>query len=358
MQRIEDLSTEERKRKLDEVMAHFAATGQTESFNQDMLTLISNHYLSLSEARRFANTCRQFLFFTNKLKPVIRRANAEVHQFLNCVLNSDLARAREMLLLDPGLVWEVQTIGEHGQVNGLQLGRNIGDAGMCEMMLNCAAGKIDASLPANTNQKKSFELKHFDDIADAIANAARKNKLSITAEKDRHRNPEHQMTALSHAMDSFRKICDAHGEMTPQDIINAFLALVKHWDKLKSYDEVNLFFLQVIGYIERLCPVWFRQALVEGINNLLQPDAVLQRVTECNVSNVNYPLVSLIPSSGLGFDFACDDFCLAVHERVRGGACGEWPLEKFCGAAESKFGELSRRGQPKADEPEAKRLKN
>lgn len=69
-------------------------------------------------------------------------ANQKVHQFLTCVLNSNLKDAQEMLLQDPGLACETQTIGEHKQVTGLQLARDLGDAGMLEMMLECIVGKV------------------------------------------------------------------------------------------------------------------------------------------------------------------------------------------------------------------------
>lgn len=261
--------------------------------------------------RKTENSMRDLSFFGPWLKPIVDRTNAKVHQFLTYVLNSNLEGARAMLLSDISLLWSVQSIGEHMHVTGLQLARNLGDVGMCEMMLACAAAcaeekKVYITLPEKTNQKKPFDTKHFDDIAGVIGFAARFDMRFIYAEINRHRNPNHQMTPLSYAMDDFRRICDAHGEMTPQDVVNAFLALATHREKFETDDELKLFFLQVIGYVERLSPVWFGQALVSDINNLLGSNRVFRRVEAYRVDDVDYPMVALIPSSGFGFNFACD----------------------------------------------------
>lgn len=274
--------------------------------------------LAPKQLRRAERTAQEFLyFFPGQLIPAIRRANAKTYQFLTYVLNSDLVSANNMLREDPGLLLETQSIGEHESVTGLQLACNLGDAGMCQMMLECAVEKMDVNFPSKTNQKKCFDEKHFDEIADEIAIAARSNAQIVADEIERHRNPHHPMSELSHKMDTFRKRCDAHGEMTPEDVINAFTALKKHWNKFEYRNEVILFFIQVIGYVERLTPAWFRQALIESIFFLLWPNnTAMERETTCLVGGNVHPIVHLNPSAGFGFDFSCSDIGLIdAHSR-------------------------------------------
>jgi hypothetical protein len=288
-----------------------------DSLPPDVAVKIANEYLPRSDARRLATSCRT-LFYNAKLKPVTRRAANDVHQFLVHVKNANLEAARTMLELDPGLMLEEHSVDEHRCVTALLLATRMGDVGMCEMLLNhlrafdsqCSERfkcKIDrtsaqiANVFANSKMKAPFDEKHFDLAADAIA----RYPSDVEAELTRHRNADHRMTGLSAAMDACRKAIDQHGECTAQDMTNVFAAFVRNGDQFKTYQQGELFFLQVMGYVARKVPVCLRMALHQGIWNLFHNNVGgLVRQTTCNVSNVRYSVVDFAAGTGLGFDFA------------------------------------------------------
>src|SRR3990167_4319860 len=273
------------------------------------------------------------------------------NQLLTEIFNSDLEAASAMLKQHPELLSQASSIGEHQQVRPLELARELRDIGFYEMLLASNRDPNNVKPHAIAELKAPLDIKYFTLVAEAIMSAGIE---TVFQELGRHRHPdEYQQTELGRAMDAFREACDKHGETTMQDVINAFKVLSQSWGGF-TWNQAKLFFLQVVGYVERLEPVWFRQALHQGTKNLLKPDVELQRVSECKVNNVTHSLINHVPRKGLGFEFAFDDTgVVAITEKsgkrflwhTEGHLGSFWSafpctIEKFCRAVESRFNQL------------------
>lgn len=276
--------------------------------------------LPLSDIKRFAYTCRA-VFFSQNMQPVIKRALHEVHQFLVNIKNANLSAVLTMIHIDPGLLFEKTLFGEHGKVTGLQLAMRMGDVNLCKIILKrlqelddkCNTNHKNMQIKivtTNTQKKAPFDVSHFDKAADAIA----RNRSDANAELTRHRNPDQQRTNLSNEMDTYRSACDKHGEFTADDLINVFYALVRNAGKFKTYEEFDLYFLQVMGYVARKVPLYLRLAMDQGMVEMMQDNFELNRNSERDNVTSPYSLTASIPNSGLGFD-CCLNF---INNRLGG----------------------------------------
>lgn len=303
--------------------------------------------------QRYLETCHSPIFSNNI-------PSSKLQRFFTFIYNSDLDSAKQILLSDPRLILKKNSIGAYKNLNGLELAWNLGDAGMCAMMVDLADSKgIVVEISESTNKNPAFDPSHFEEIAEVIIAS---DYQSVSDELYRHHT--HKVTSISKAMDDFRGICDKHGEMSPQDVVNAFLVLEKYAAQLDRHDGFRLYFAQVIGYVERLTPVWFRQALIQGILNLQEPNAVLHRAANHVVDNIQYPVIDLEPCRGLGFKFACD------VNGARGRAAMYWiggrenPIEKqsaimiskYLAEAEEKLAEIKQHCTQSIAAPESQRF--
>lgn len=174
-----------------------------------------------------------------------------------------------------------------------------------------------AAMFHNTKDKKDRNepSKTFDEaISTVIAAITHSDADTIYGELTPRRNPDcYEKTAPSHAMDQFRKDCDDYGEFTAEDILNAYRAL-DDCPELR-FDQYNLIFIQVIGYMLRTAPQWLRDNLMQGIyfdvvemKTKIKPE--INDTNDYTVNGVTYP------RERLGFDYSCDCFGPTTHIRV------------------------------------------
>ncbi len=69
-----------------------------------------------------------------------------------------------------------------------------------------------------------------------------------------------------------------------------------------SWHQRNLFWRQVIGYVQRFVPACYAQAFVQGLNYLIEKKRPLERALKFKYDSDSY--FPLLDSGGLGFDFA------------------------------------------------------
>lgn len=269
------------------------------------------------------------------------------------IYNSNLEAAKATLKEHPELLSEADSIGEHKQIKPLELARELRDFGFYEMLLACNRDPNNVKPCENTAKKAPLDVMFFSLVLEAIATAGRS---TVYQELHRYSSKDaYQETELGRALDAFRAACDKHGETTMQDIVNAIEVFNKHYHAFNNWMKVKLFFIQVIGYIERQEPAWFRQALHQGTKNLLSPDVELQRVSECKVNDKTYSLTNPAPHTGLGYEFAFDDrgvvptsepvgkrFLFWRRDGHLGSYLGPFPstIKNFCDDIESRFNQL------------------
>lgn len=277
-------------------------------------------------------------------------ANA-AQQLLTHTIHSDLKAAELLIKQQPDLLLVEESIGEHQHVTALQLAFDLRDYGMHEMHRKHAPDQTKVKCSEHARQKPLVPDKYFNLAAEAISKASNE---AVDQELRRHStSPDTYLpTELGRVLDTYREACDKHGETTPRDVANVYDAFHYYYHAFDTWDKAKLFFIQVIGYVERLEPVWFKQALVQGTKKLLKPDVELQRVSECRVKDDVHSLVNLKPNAGWGFDFACDDLGVVTTREPtgkrflfwrRGGHLGSFlgdfpcSIKKYCDAIESKF---------------------
>lgn len=319
------------------------------ALSSDINVKIATQYLAPSDARRFANICRS-LFWNEKLKPFTRSASAAVHRFLVHVQNGDLTSTSMMLEQDPGLILERHSVGEHRWVTALMLAKRLGDIGMCRLLLNHLQAfdakfgtrhtTLQSKEVSNSQKKAPLDTKYFDGVADAIGEFP----SDVKAELSRHRDPNQKKTYLSVRMDSYRAACDRHGETSAEDLKNVFEALYRNYPKFKNYNQFELFFYQVIGYIARKMPLCLKMALNQGVQHILNNKAELIRVNDLVICGVNCSLNDLTLNTGIGFDYSFDT--LGAHHGLSFLRCrdmiGEARLiEAFYQSIESALIELN-----------------
>ncbi len=172
-----------------------------------------------------------------------------------------------------------------------------GDKPMWEMMLPYFAGlekgealrQFHEQFPEGIEDEVSAEdLKEY---YNAIA-------LAIISHKDQ---------GLS-AIEKFRKQIAFQGEITQgkhfnlQHLIAAYQTYIDYFDALTNWDNRDLFWQKVIGYVQRQMTAYDAQVHCSGIQSVLETERAFSRTLKFPGGEKFFPLSV---DSGLGFDFAC-----------------------------------------------------
>ncbi len=88
-----------------------------------------------------------------------------------------------------------------------------------------------------------------------------------------------------------------------QLLTDAFELYIKYYENFGGYNsrKNNLFWCQVVGYIQRFLPAHYAQAFCQGLNHVAKKSDVLNRSLKFKDDSVYFPLE--LGNEGLGFDF-------------------------------------------------------
>ena len=159
--------------------------------------------------------------------------------------------------------------------------------------------------------------------------------LSVLMNIIMHSSAEDVTAALACNMENESVLCEALKEFRKafaprvitesmhfnyQNLQHAFDIYADQFDELKKhghdYDKCDLFWRQVIGYIQRGLPACDRQAFAQGIYYIVENDEKLQRKFDFRIGGGSFPVTAGDNSiDGLGYKYAA-----GAAGRARAGA--------------------------------------
>jgi hypothetical protein len=313
----------------------------------DPFNSIMFKYLSDKDLANFARACKQTQFFASyDLEQ--RKTSAS----LLAVEQGNEAKVKSMLEINPDLLYRKE--GKATDYSGRDI-QNLtpfqaalcnGDIEMCEMMKDFFAQHKDGQAEIENQFNEIFpngieahlqtqqdNVFDFNEILQVIIDAPEDEvTAALNKEFDNH-------LPLHLALEKFRKAFTEKSlseiVFNPYHLLGAFETYNSAFDGL-AWDKRDLFWRQVIGFVQRYLPACYLQAFAQGIYFIVEDMEPLKRSFDFRWGDG-----AILPHrgfSGLGFDFAGGRQWWSA--RQRGGAV---PCDSFsilCRAKTSGLEEL------------------
>ncbi|MDP1604301.1 MAG: hypothetical protein Q8M03_13660, partial [Legionella sp.] len=101
-----------------------------------------------------------------------------------------------------------------------------------------------------------------------------------------------------------------------QHLLAAYQAYIDNFKALVNWDNRDIFWQKVVGYVQRQMTAYDAQINCSGLKNVLVDESIFARIFEFSNGGNFFPLAD---DSGLGFDFGCYSYGPgAVGQRSRG----------------------------------------
>lgn len=254
------------------------------------------------------------------------------HQLLQHIVYGEQTRAEEMLKENPPLLFYLlfspATVEDYsGRTltgTAMQLAYGAQDAEMCDMLLGYfdqlekgreeALRQIREEFPEGQPTAAAF---NFNSILQAIKNASDQAvQNALTHVQD--------TSSLSQALDNFREAFTAlslqeGSHFNPRHWLEALTVYDREFDHFKDRKQRDLFWRQVVGYVQRYLSSCYAQAVAQGIYYIVDEHEALRRSFDFRDGDgVFYP-ISASPS-GLGYDYADGTWGVCWASQERGAA--------------------------------------
>ena len=276
---------------------------------RELFQYIIGPYLDNQGKSRLSKCSR---FFHSFIKEDLEGLGAA--KLLDFVIRGEQEKAKEMLKANPSLLLKPSQAEDYSGrtiiAKPFQAAIAAEDERMWEMMEPYfdeleTQGKIesareekkaqfDAQFPAGIEDEPADNLKTiYDDVAQKIVDA------------------KGDTTKIDAALADFRPKVNTQGKTVKsgkhfnmQHLLAAYQAYLENFDKLDDADELDEFWQQVIGYVQRQMPANYAQAHCSGIQSVLDKAANFKRTLDFSNSDKFFPLKPEENKAGLGFDFA------------------------------------------------------
>lgn len=270
-------------------------------------------YLSDGELANFSQACKQTDAWTSDEK-----AKRKISPLLLAVVQGDETKVKRignsaLVCSTRGVATDYSKRGIQG-LTPFQAALCHGDVEMCEMIkkeffsqLNEGQAEMEKQFNAvfpngieahvKMQQDNVFD---FNEILQAIIHAP-ENEVTAALDKAFDNNlPLHQ------ALEKFRKAFTEKSlseiVFNPYHLLKAFETYNAEFDNLGNWDKRDLFWRQVIGFVQRYLPACMLQAFAQGICGIVEEKEPLRRSFQFKLHDE-----SILPAnafSGLGFDWA------------------------------------------------------
>ncbi|PWY55050.1 hypothetical protein DGG96_13955 [Legionella qingyii] len=257
-------------------------------------------------------------------------------QLLTYVLMGEQNKAEVMIKANPSLLLiQSKAVDYSGRTiigTAFRAALGAGDKPMWEMIL-----------PYCENLKQGEALRQFNEqfpkgIEDEVSAEelqAYYNAIALAIINDE----DHGVSVI----EGFRKEITCQKEITQgkhfnlQHLIAAYQAYIDNFDTLDNWDNRDLFWQKVIGYVQRQMTGYDAQIHCSGVESVLDNESSFSRTFELLNEKKLFPLQI---DSGLGFDFACYSYygvggearpARAIARGYPVVGCLPDRLEKLCG---------------------------
>src|SRR3990167_8454581 len=258
-----------------------------------------------------SQTCRFFRDLTSE-----QRKQRQVNELIRRVVCGEEKEAKAMLESAPTLLLGTGRAFDYSrrtvQATPFQATLCAGDVEMCQMMMTIAKqhnmeGELQAQFEAifpngveslaEQQQQNTFD---FDPIVAAITNAS-------DADHQAALNKENNGSALCQALDAFREqfagLSREETVFNPTHLLTAFERYDQEFDQWWNFGQRDLFWRQVVGYVQCFLPACYAQAFAQGIYYIVEQNEVLKRNFTFRFNSFTTYLPCFDGRSGLGFDF-------------------------------------------------------
>jgi hypothetical protein len=254
---------------------------------------------------------------------------------LQAVLYGNEDKANKMLDANPELLFVKSTaidcLGRHVTCSPYQAALRDRDTDMLKMMeeyitdLDLAALQRTEQYPEGIEEQSVF---NFKTILEAIKAS---DDLDAQLALNKHDND----SPLCKALNTFRRQFKVHvmneKNFNPQHLLRAFQLYDEQFDNFRISEQRDLFWRQVIGYVQRFLPACDRQTFAQGIYFLVEESEPLKRSFDFHDGNGSFPVNFDESHSGLGFDYAAYVALIVDGQLLDAGwAASLLSLENLC----------------------------
>lgn len=273
------------------------------------------HYLDPKSLCAFSQASKQMANWT-----LLEREKNAASKLLLDVVQGNEAEAQCLLKTNPGLLCSTKGTatsysGQHiRDLTPFQAALCAGDVEMCEMMkdffyqIEDGQEKLEEQFNAifpngfeahiSTQQENVFDFK---EILQAIIDAP-DNEVTVALEKNFDNNlPLHR--ALEKFRKEFAEKSLSETLFNPYHLSQAFKMYEDEFNILGDWKKRDLFWCQIIGFVQRYLPACMLQAFAQGLCYITVEKKPLR---PCARPPVKHLCCSILPTAafGLGYDFA------------------------------------------------------
>jgi len=300
----------------------------------DVINVMTTYFLIHKEVAALSETCRFFRDSTNNQRQV--RKKQQVNTLVEEVVRGEESEALWILKRFPLLLLTSGKAEDYSrrtvQATPFQAALCAGDSDLCRGMMNIAKkhnmenqlrAQLEAVFPdgieAHVAQQKQTAF-NFDAIVRAITKASdaelqaalNRKGTQLTQTDEAREKPDNQLN-LTEALNRFR---EQFAEVSQADIVfnpyHLLLAFERHDQEFGhwSWNQRDLFWQQVVGWVQCFLPACYAQAFTQGIYNVAMGREPLTRSFKFRIDG--YPLKPIFPPQfddyvGLGFDCAIEE---------------------------------------------------
>jgi hypothetical protein len=305
-------------------------------------------YLQNKKLITFSTTCKHIHSLTKD-----EREKREASAILLSVMQGNEIKVKERLEINPGLL--TSTLGEAKDYSGrdikeltpFQAALCSGDVEMCEMMKTYfdkikngneeIKKQSKAIFPEGIDahvKKQQENVFDFNEIMKVIINANGDEATSALNKKFDKKLSLHQ--ALEKFRTAFTEKSLSEIVFNPTHLLKAFEMYNTEFNNLNNWDKRDLFWRQVIGFVQRYLPACMLQAFAQGIYGIVEENEKLRRSFDFSYSGSS--ILPLEAEDRLGFD--CAGGGLGGYER-RGWGGSLQLFSKLCVSKNIKLGEIT-----------------
>ncbi len=259
-----------------------------------------------------------------------------VNKMVCTVLQGDLPQTEILIKLKQPLVFLKGTAIDYSgrtlnEVTPFQAALCTWDNEMCEMLRKYmnpeeVARQYQEIFPQGHEQYLALESFDFSELVDVINESS---MADINAALAKQQNDTLLCQTLNQFRNNFTHCSQQEKVFNPQHLIKAYLLYDEHYEQWKDWERRDLFWRQVIGYVQRFLPANIAQDIAQGLYNRVEGDEKAWRSFNFRFGGHSiFPLDFNSPVN-LGYNFAGSQMGTEGGQVKTSGVAGEFSILMF-----------------------------